>query len=73
MCGFSWFDGSTYRYWYGHIGTGNNTQILFIQPINSSLLAVENFVEQTTNQIWIYIYPTSSYGYGTDLRAKIYG
>lgn len=73
MCGFSWFDGSTYRYWYGHVGTGNNTQILFVQPINSSLLAVENFVEQTTNQIWIYIYPTSSYGYGTDLRAKIYG
>lgn len=73
MCAFSWFDGTTYRHWYGHVGTGNNTQILFIQPINSSLLAVENFVEQTTNQIWIYIYPTSSYGYGTDLRAKIYG
>lgn len=73
MCGFSWFDGSTYRYWYGHVGTGNNTEILFMQAISSSLLAVESFVEQTTNKIWIYVYPTTAYGYGTQLRAKIYG
>lgn len=69
----SWYDGTTYRYWYGHVGTNNSTQILFATPFSSSGLVVENFVEQTTNITYIYSYPNSAYGTITDLRIKFYG
>jgi hypothetical protein len=73
ICAFS-HDSTSYQVWNGRISVNKNGAITdctnFYAP-NS--MYVDNFIEQTTLKSWIYIDPNTSYNFGTNLLAKIYG
>jgi len=64
---------STYTYWHGHIGTNNDTAIMYITALAQYNTTIESFQEQTTNAYWIYFRPTSSYNGSVQLRVKFFG
>jgi hypothetical protein len=66
-------NGNTYTYWSGSITTGNNTQIISINNVSNSQMAVEHFIQQTTLKSYLLIYPTITFSSSILLRVKFYG
>lgn len=64
---------TTYSYWHGYLGTNNSTQILYITAFQQSNITIENFVEQGTGDIYVYMRPTSAYNASVQMRIKFYG
>jgi len=64
---------SSYTFWHGHIGTNNDTAIMYITALSQYNTTIESFQEQTTNAYWIYFRPTSSYNASVQLRVKFFG